>query len=252
MLNDKRRMEITFMKEETKRMAERFSCEYQVFEKGGDPEDLEDAYFEALKEGKDKGFYPAILVVDEYVTEWFDGILEEDYDREKLISGCGNNGKELLEEYFRDNTEEDTGEEKREFIGNETEGDEIEHFCSYISFSANELEEDTLLLKIPVKHSWELIAWVPLGGWNDCPPPEDMIAVCKYWFEKYGAIPAVFTHDVMEFYAPNKLNGADSLEAAKEHYAFCPDRVFQSTSTNTLSEVAVCLEKSEVWYFWWD
>ena len=57
------------MKEETKRMAERFSCEYQVFEKGGDPEDLEDAYFEALKEGKDKGFYPAILVVDEYVTE---------------------------------------------------------------------------------------------------------------------------------------------------------------------------------------
>lgn len=240
------------MREETKRRAEYFQCEYRVFEKGGDPEEVEEAYFNALKEGEEKGFYPAILVVDEYVTEWFDGILEEDYDREKLISDCGNNGKKLLEEYIAEDMEEDTEEEKREFIGNETEGDEIHNFCSYISFQANELEEDTLLLKIPVKHPWEIIAWIPLGGWNDCPSPEDMIAVCKYWFEEYGAFPAVFTHDVMEFYAPKKLNGAESLEVAKEHYAFCPDRVYQSTRTGTLSEVAAGLENSEVWYFWWD
>lgn len=240
------------MKEETKKMAEYFQCEYQMYEKGGNPEEVEEAYFETLKEGKEKGFYPAILVVDEYVLEWFGGILEEDYNKEKVISGCGNNGKELLEEYIAEDMEEETEEEKRRFIGDETEGDEINNFSSYISFQANGLEEDILLLKIPVKNPWEIIAWIPLGGWNDCPPPEDMIAVCKYWFEKYGAIPSVFTHDVMEFYAPNKLNGIDSFEAAKEHYAFCPDRVFQCTRTGTLSEVAACLEKSEVWYFWWD
>ena len=79
-----------------------------------------------------------------------------------------------------------------------------------------------------------------------------MISICKYWYEAYGAIPAVFTHDVMEFYAPKKLNGVDSLEVAKEHYAFCVDRVDQGTRTSTLSELAVGLQDSEVWYFWWD
>ena len=232
------------MKEETKRIAGRFPCEYQVFEKGADPADLETAYFEALKEGREKGFYPAILVVDEYVVEWFEDILEKDYNREELIAKCGDNGKELLQQYMPDYIEE--------FIGNETQGDELHHFSGYVSFQDEELEADTLLLKVPVKNPWELVAWIPLGGWNECPAPEDMMVICKYWFEKYQAIPAVFTHDVMEFYAPKKLNGVDSMEAAKEHYAFCADRVDQGTRTYTLSELAAGLENSEVWYFWWD
>ena len=91
-----------------------------------------------------------------------------------------------------------------------------------------------------------------MGGWNDCPGAEDMIAVCKYWYERYRAVPAVFTHDVMEFYAPYGLNGANSLEAAKEHYAFCTDRVDQGTRTYTISELAAGLAHSTVWYFWWD
>ena len=91
-----------------------------------------------------------------------------------------------------------------------------------------------------------------MGGWNECPAPEEMISICKYWYEKYQAVPAVFTHDVMEFYAPLRLNGVDSVEAAKEHYAFCPDRVDQGTRTYKLSELAAGLEGSQVWYFWWD
>ena len=109
-----------------------------------------------------------------------------------------------------------------------------------------------LLLELPVRHPWEIIGCLPMGGWNECPGPEEMISICKYWYEKYQAIPAVFTHDVMEFYAPAGLNGADSLEAAKEHYAFCVDRVDQGTRTYKLSELAAGLEGSDVWYFWWD
>ncbi len=78
-----------------------------------------------------------------------------------------------------------------------------------------------------------------------------MIAICKYWYEKYQAVPAVFARDIIEFYAPAKLNGQDSIEAAKEHYAFCPDRIDQG-ETYTLSELAAGLEESDVWYFWWD
>ena len=32
-----------------------------------------------------------------------------------------------------------------------------------------------------------------------------MIAICKYWYKAYGAVPAVFTSDIIEFYAPDKI-----------------------------------------------
>lgn len=243
------------MREEMKKIVEQFQCEYSIFEKGSDPEKLEAAYFEALQDGARKAYYPAILVVDEYVTEWLDYVFEEDYNRDELVQACNDQGKELLQERFREymeDHEEDYEENLAEFIGNETEGEVLHHFSAYISFREYVLEEDTLLLKIPVQHPWEIIAWIPMGGWNECPAPEEMISICKYWYETYGAIPAVFTHDVMEFYAPKKLNGMDSLEVAKEHYAFCVDRVDQGTRTYTLSELAAGLQDSDVWYFWWD
>lgn len=243
------------MREETKRIAEKFQCEYQVFEKGSKPKELEAAYYEALKEGMGKGFYPAILVLDDIVTEWAEDTWEGDYDKEKVISECGDNGKELLQEWFGAFQKDCMGnseEALEELIGDETQGEEIHHFNGYISFRDRKLEADTLLLKIPAKNPWEIAAWLPLGGWNEYPGPEDMTAVCKYWYEAYGAFPAVFTHDVVEFYAPKRLNGADSLAVAKEHFAFCQDRVFQGTATETVSELAAGLEDSEVWYFWWD
>ncbi len=244
------------MKESTKQIGESLRCNYTVFEKDSDPDLLEKAYREALERGRAEGFYPAVLLVDQYVAEWLLEVVKEDYNREELISGCSDNGKHILEERFKGYMEdltEDFGEEEMEqFIGNETEGEKLDHFIGYISFSNRMLEDDALLLEIPVENPWEVVAYLPMGGWNECPDPEEMMDICKYWYEKYKAIPAVFTHDVMEFYAPLGLNGADSLEAAKEQYAFCPDRVDQGTRTYKISELAAGLEDSHVWYFWWD
>lgn len=243
------------MREEMKIILEKFQCEYQIFNKGTSPDNLERAYREALQESTAKNYYPAVLVVDEYVTDWLDYVFQEDYHREELVRSVKNNGKELLQERFREymeDYEEDYDAGLEELIGNETEGEVLHHFSAYNSFEEYVLADDALLLKIPAQHPWEIIAWIPMGGWNECPAPEEMISVCKYWYEEYGAIPAVFTHDEMEFYVPQKLEGADPLEVAKEHYAFCVDRVDQSTRTCTLSELAAGLKDSDVWYFWWD
>ncbi len=242
------------MEESTKRIAERFQCRYTVFEKGTAPEPVEQAYRRALEAGRAEGFYPAIFLLDEYAVEWLEEVVSQDYDRDEIIANCGDNGKEILEERYQEYMEDlELDEEGQEdFIGNETEGEVLHHFIGYCSFSDCNLEADVLLLELPVRHPWEIIGYLPMGGWNECPGPEEMISICKYWYEKYQAIPAVFTHDVMEFYAPAGLNGADSLEAAKEHYAFCVDRVDQGTRTYKLSELAAGLEGSDVWYFWWD
>lgn len=236
------------MDELTKKAAERFQCKYVVFEKGTDPELAEQAYREALKKGKAEGFWPALICLDEYALEWLLEVVKEEYDRDEIIAGCGDNGKAILEERFAEYTQE----YEEDMFGEETEGEELHQFIGYMSFSDGMLQADTLLLEIPVKNPWEIIGYLPMGGWNECPSPEEMIAVCKYWYEKYQAIPAAFTNDVMEFYAPNKLNGVDRMEAAKEHYAFCVDRVEQGTRTCKISELAAGLAESDVWYFWWD
>lgn len=237
---------------QTKEIAEKFGCRYRVFERGTDPEQVEKAYLDAFEEGQKAGFYPAILSLDEYAVEWIGEIAGGEYDRDAVIAGCGDNGKALLDERYQEYTEYLGEGEEESLIGEEEEGDTVGHFCGYCSFRDNTLEADTLLLEIPVKHPWEIVAYLPMGGWNEYPCAEDMIAICKYWYEKYKAVPAAFTHDVMEFYAPHGINGVDSLEAAKEHYAFCTDRVDQGTRTYKISELAAGLRESTVWYFWWD
>lgn len=240
------------MDETTRKIAEDFQCKYTVFERGTDPVLVEQSYREAFERGRAESFYPAIICLDEYAIEWLQEVAAQDYDRDEIIDGCRDNGADILKERFEEYTEEFDEDELEELMGEETEGEELSQFIGYMSFQDGMLEADTLLLEIPVKHPWEIIGYLPMGGWNECPSPEEMIAVCKYWYEKYQAVPAAFTHDVMEFYAPKKLNGIDSMEAAKEHYAFCPDRVDQGTRTYKISELASGLTDSEVWYFWWD
>lgn len=246
-----KRMEGRKMDEKTKQIAEGLQCKYTVFEAGADSQQVEKAYLEAYEAGKTRGFWPAVVCLDEYAVEWF-GIAQQEYDRDSILTGSAQSGKKILDERYEENTEYYKEGGMEEFIGEETQGEELQHFCGYVSFSGPTLQADTLLLEVPVKNPWEIIAYLPMGGWNECPAPEDMAAICKYWYEKYKAVPAAFTHDVMEFYAPLGLNGVDSLEAAKEHYAFCLDRIDQGTRTGTLSELAAGLEHSKVWYFWWD
>lgn len=240
------------MKKSTQKLIENFRCNYKVFAKGSDPGLLEQAYRESFEAGRREGFCPAIILLDEAADGWLEYMEDAKAVNGSVRLDSKDNGKELLEERF-DLFFEDSGYDSLEdFIGEETEGEVIHHFIAFISTRTNKLEEDTLLLEIPVSNPWDLISYLPMGGWNDCPDSKEMTAICKYWYEKYQAVPAVFANDILEFYAPAKLNGQNSIEAAKEHYAFCPDRIDQGTETYTLSELASGLEESDVWYFWWD
>ena len=141
------------MDAKTKQIAERFHCPYMVFEAGSEPEKLERAYMEALKEGKRDGFWPAILLVDEYVEEWLGIVAQDGYDREKVIAGCGDNGREILAERLGEYLEDYGEESQSELVGQETEGDELHQFIGYCSFDDGTLAADALLLKLPVKKS---------------------------------------------------------------------------------------------------
>ena len=137
-----------------------------------------------------------------------------------------------------------------ELMGEIGNGESIDGFYSLQGFYDD--GKQVVLLEVPTDKPWEVVVYVPFGGWNECPAPDDMAAICKYWYEKYMAVPAVITHDTLEFILPEPISKDEAMEVAQEHYAFCNDRLDQCTQSGTLGEVADSLWQSKVWFFWWD
>lgn len=245
------------MNEITESIIAKVNCPNTVFPEGSDGDIVRKAYADALQRGKTEGFTPILVVSDDTLEEWL-GILEdEDYSKEEILSKMSGCGKEILAKCYQEvqeDYEEDEGMalENEEWLGKLAGGESLTDLTAFQKLDGNGICE-TILFEIPVANPWEVIAWMPIGGWNDCPQALEMMEVCRYWYEKYHAIPAVFSHDELEFYVGRELADEEKAwELAKEHYAFCADRVDQCTGSGTLGEVADCLNKSKVWYFWWD
>ena len=48
------------------------------------------------------------------------------------------------------------------------------------------------------------------------------MAVAKYWFEQYSAVPGAMSHDELEFNLPAPLAEDKAMDVAVEQYGFCP------------------------------
>ena len=106
------------------------------------------------------------------------------------------------------------------------------------------------MLLVPVKKSYEVPSVLRFGGWNYCPFPEEQIAVLKYWNDKYGAEIVALDNDTIEMSVKIKPRNKDEAAAlAKEHIYYCPDRLQDYYSLNSLAST---LLYSDYWYFWWD
>ncbi len=235
-------------------MIEQLNYPYRIFSNQMTYEEVMKEYEAAFERGKKEGFVPVLVPEDETLDEFF-GILqdEDNYSVKETLKKVLDNGKEILNKRFEEYTEpyEDEPFDMEEFVGEVTSGEAITHFSSLSNYSDGSMLE-TVLFEVPTKNPWEVVAYVPFGGWNDCPDVEDMTAICKYWYLKYGAVPVIITHDTLEMRLTSQVIEREVVDVAKEHYAFCNDRVDQCTSTGTLGEVADCIRQSKIWYFWWD
>lgn len=250
----------------TQEIIDRVKCPCRVFtDEDSTVQEVMDEYNKALARGKEEGFVPALVISDDTLAEWLEILEDEDsYSKDEVISKNRGDAKEILEQRFEeyiedyvdDINEDITPEEDdmllSELMGEKTGGDTLSQFLSISDYNSDGIEE-TILFEIPVKNPWELIAWIPMGGWNECPEVSEMMEVCRYWYEQYGAIPAVFSHDTLEFMLEKPVTDEEEVwKLAKEHYAFCPDCVDQSTANGTIGEVADRISKSDIWFFWWD
>lgn len=213
------------------------------------------AYYEARRRGAREGFVPVLVAAGEDSPldgfQWMKNETPEAY-RQRMLSRPVEDGRALLaqmtarhKEYAAEEGWDWPGED---VLGPMEGGEAIEHFLGISDFQGGTLP--LVLAELPVKRPWEVFAWIPFGGWNECPGSEEQMAAAKYWYEKYGAVPAVMTRDVLEYDLPAPVRREEAMALALEQYAFCPDIVEQGCGT--IGYLADTLAKSNKWYFWWD
>ena len=245
-------------------------CECQYFPAMADDDPVMSAYRYAKRDGDHEGYIPVLIKVDE--TLWECLILNSDPDsdnaddytfdadkvaeyRGKMLSTPVKDGRAVLEELIgqrKAEAEEDDMDWAAEVLGKMEGGGNNERFSGYWAYDGSNKTYPMILAKIPVKNPWEVFAYLPFGTWNDCPDTPELMAIAKYWFEQYHAVPAVITHDVLEFELPKPVPEDQAMKTAEEQYGFCPDIVDQGPENASVGWLADVLRKSTVWYFWWD
>lgn len=211
--------------------------------------DIEEIWFRyrrKLKAGRQEGFMPVLLHMNDTLLETIQENIPEGASHLSLASVA--DGKAWLEQTYGELFEDEA--EAGEYLYNSVQTPAKGTNCLLSLNQELRSEMPLYLAKIPTEHPWEVLAWLPFGGWNACPAPEDMMAVLKYWNEKYGAVPVCIGSDTLEVYVPEPVRDADALELAKEQYAFCTDIVDQGVGT--ITALAEELKKSTIWFFWWD
>jgi hypothetical protein len=78
-------------------------------------------------------------------------------------------------------------------------------------------------------------------------------AVVVDWERRFGARLLGLGHDTLTLSVASAPTDIDqALRVAAEHFAFCPDFVWQGHSPHTLRSYAERLVDCPVWNFWWD
>lgn len=252
----------------TQAMIQYLDCPCRFFAPTEDDALILKAYREARVRGEKEGFFPMLVAVDETLWEClimnsdegsdgedyrFDASAVADY-RHRTLAFPMKSGrlvlKHLLEER-RQEAEDDDMDWDEEIIGEMTGGEANNRFCGLWDFGTKKTLP-LILAEIPVSHPWEIFAWLPFGGWNECPDTPELMAAAEHWFNRCKAVPAVMTHDVLEFSLPAPVDRDFAMELAMEHYVFCPDVVDQGPADGTVGTLADTLAQSTVWFFWWD
>ena len=210
-------------------------------------EEASEKYLATYKDGKEKGYTPVFLTVDEYLLKTFKITMTNenadsmiDLFNKNLEKAKSINLIEIFNKFLKQQTI------CKLFIeGDYKFDDSNKNNLKFLTIFNNEgnLKDNVILVKVPSTKPYEILAYFGMGS--------EGIATVKYWYEKYGAVPAAITYDEIEFYVEKPVQ---TLEEAKklavEHYAFCYDLVDQCCGT--FEKLVDGLYKNIQWYFWWD
>ncbi|MFI9011575.1 DUF4253 domain-containing protein [Actinosynnema sp. NPDC053489] len=96
-----------------------------------------------------------------------------------------------------------------------------------------------------------VVGWT--GPTNHTGDTAEVSAVLRSWEDRFGArvVGLGFSTLVLSVAAPPTTRES-AMAVAAEHFAFCPDNVWQGEPPNTLAAYADRLVNDHSWTFWWD
>lgn len=107
------------------------------------------------------------------------------------------------------------------------------------------------IVSVPARDATDLPAYLGLGGWNDCPAAERMVAALRQWQKEYGAELVAISRDTMDIRVKRRpATREEALKLARQQAVFCSDVV--ENPDDMLEELAATLMISDWWFFWWD
>lgn len=244
-------------------------CTYYPPMRDDDP--LMEAFREARQRGKATGFTPVIVAANDRIlleclicasNSEADG---EDYGfdleavrayRREMLSAETAGSAEVFARMFAEREAECAADGVNYGfdgpIADCTKLPEMEdRFFGYWDYTSKKTVP-VIIAEIPTGKPWEIFAWLPFGGWNECPDTADLMAVSKSWYERFGAVPSVMTHDVLDYELPRPVPEAEAMCAAREQFGFCPDVIYSAEEDFTGGTLAASLLNSRCWTFWWD
>ena len=235
----------------TQEIIKRVSCPYQVFLSNTTVEEVNQAYHKSFEQRKKEVFVPVLVISDSILLDTLEILEEPSYSKEALLQQ-ELDGEKILQEYMKYHSyfQHDFQEDPSEFFQEELNYKRSTSLSSFRIYGDKEQIKEMILFEVPVQNPWEVIAWIPMGNWNACPNASDMMAICKKWYQTCGAIPAVISHDTLEFFVKHPVKEKQTAwELAKEHCLFCPDTFDIDL---TLKSVAEYIYQASIWHFWWD
>ncbi len=214
-------------------------------------------YLDLLDEYKKGGPFPVVVSVDDTLLEKFELDLEDED-----LEVNSDNFKKLAQKYLESSKKikvDDviSPESKAEILSdidvkNLKKVDETYDLdlISIIDFEDN-MKENLIIVKLYNIKPYEVFAYLPMGGFNDCPLPDEMVAVSKYWYEKHGAVPSAISYDEVEYYVEKMTKDEEVIkELVAEHFLYDVDIVDQCVGS--FQKLAECFYDNNQWYFWWD
>ena len=208
-------------------------------------EEVSEKYLATYKDGKEKGYTPVFLTVDDYLLKTFKITMTNenadsmiDVFNKNLEKAKNINPIELFNKFIEQSMDKYFTEDDYKF------DDSNKNNLKFLTIFNNEgnLKDNVILVKVPTTKPYEILAYFGMGS--------EGIATVKYWYEKYGAVPAAITYDEIEFYVERPvLTFEEARKLAIEQYAFCYGLLWECY--DTLDELASAIYKNVQWYFWW-
>ena len=208
-------------------------------------EEASEKYLATYKDGKEKGYTPVFLTVDDYLLKTFKITMTNenadsmiDLFNKNLEKAKNINPIELFNKFIEQSMDKYFTEDDYKF------DDSNKNNLKFLTIFNNEgnLKDNVILVKVPTTKPYEILAYFGMGS--------EGIATVKYWYEKYGAVPAAITYDEIEFYVERPvLTFEEAKKLAIEQYAFCYGLLWECY--DTLDELASAIYKNVQWYFWW-